>query len=567
MQAMSSAFALLLVLPMVVSGLEVYISNPATKTIAASSTQLTFTFTESVTDFSSDDVSIRGGAATKGRLSPVSMDGAAFAYNRWTLTISDLQDARSYTVTVPSTSATSCRISNGGCTSAAGAQTNSASAPFTFNTALTPTSPMLSTQSPGTVTNGGMAATEVVYTLTFPTDVYVGAQGHQIFATDSRGEDLDIFVRELGLRTWTYSVVGENGDSITTGCGAAGAVDKTGRPTGASNPASLTTRLNVRMDCQARDVWSEWTTCANGRQSHTSNPIVAVEAFNGGMPCTLTPKSVSRDCVSPPSTHSCAARGPAACGSFNAGDACDCTPDCLSQANGVGCCPDVGTTCGLGCAEAGCDVMIVDYEQEIVCTCDYECLNHDDCCGDFEAQCSGSLCGFKVIKGDVSKGEMCSDTYSDQDDNLPCFCDSTCPEYGDCCSDYFRICDNPSTCKQNTPDDGFWSNCGKTYQDCGCDILCPYYDDCCLDYGITCAYSSELPPVHTFVQFTAKQVDNKYEHDANPNPPPELCNCVASGLSEEDCCGSQVGFFGRRCSCSNDCAQYEDCCPDYASVC
>jgi hypothetical protein len=194
-------------------------------------------------------------------------------------------------------------------------------------------------------------------------------------------------------------------------------------------------------------------------------------------------------------------------------------------------------------------------------------LNHDDCCGDFESTCSNQLCGFKIIKREITKGELCSLTYSDDEDTASCFCDSSCPEYGDCCSDYFRVCDNPSTCTRNSPGDGRWSTCGKTYQDCGCDILCPYYDDCCLDYGITCAYESTLPPVHTFVAFTASQIANAYQHDSNPMPPPELCNCQESGLAEGDCCGSQVGFFGRRCSCSDDCATYEDCCPDYDDVC
>lgn len=568
---MKSALALLLVLPLV-SAFSVTISNTKeTSTVAASSTVLTFTFHEPVSDFDSDSVDVSPAGTTLGEAQRVVAAGEDFTYQRWTVQISDMANAEEYTVSVPAGVSTECTVDGGDCTSAVGAETNEASAEFVFDVAFLPMSPVLERVGPETVTEGGYDAREVKFTLTFPKKVFVGPGGeHGIWAEDEDENPLDVVVTSHGETVWEYYVIGENAHSIKTGAKAGGAMNSKGLATAVSTPEEIGAILKIKTDCISRPGWSAWSSCVDGKQTHTNTPVVVVPAYFGGFDCDLTPVTPdARDCEELDESVSCAARGADACSTFTEGQECDCTADCVSHKNGVGCCPDVNTVCNVGCGAGGCDVLVVDYEKKVICTCDYQCNAFGDCCSDFNEVCSTQLCGYHLITQKFSHDEMCSAGFVDETPNVKgaCFCDQSCMAWGDCCDDYFRVCNEQSSCKADDDAPTKWAKCGKTYQDCGCDILCPYYNDCCVDYGVTCAYVSPLEPVDDFVQLTAEQKAIKFNHDNNPNPPPELCDCEKSGLFDGSCCGSQVGYFGRRCSCAADCTQYEDCCSDYADVC
>ncbi|KAM9385776.1 proteoglycan 4b [Pholidichthys leucotaenia] len=69
-----------------------------------------------------------------------------------------------------------------------------------------------------------------------------------------------------------------------------------------------------------------------------------------------------------------------------------------------------------------------EYYRGYMCQCDYNCLAYDECCRDYESQCTTkSSC--KGRCGETFKrGRLCS-------------CDSDCVKYNQCCSDYMNHCD------------------------------------------------------------------------------------------------------------------------------
>ncbi|XP_071373119.1 proteoglycan 4b [Centroberyx affinis] len=69
-----------------------------------------------------------------------------------------------------------------------------------------------------------------------------------------------------------------------------------------------------------------------------------------------------------------------------------------------------------------------EYYRGYMCQCDYDCLSHDECCKDYESQCttSGSCKG------------RCGETFKR---GRQCNCDSDCMRYNQCCPDYKTSCD------------------------------------------------------------------------------------------------------------------------------
>lgn len=498
-------------------------------------------------------------------------------FQSWEMTVSGFTTDSNCKVTFDLSGVCACTKSADGtsCTSAAGAKCAAAKKPMEFDVFIGAVPAKLSSSTPEIVTTGGPL---IDFKIKFNHKVTAinnsRGQNPQIWAQDSFGENLDIFDQVFGVEQWEYTVSGINGDRIFTGLTAGAGADIGNNPTMASSPAQLVRTLAIRQDCVTKPVWTEWTECntITRTQTRLNRPIQYQPAMFGGRICDLSVKQESRTCTPVNPAQSCRAIDVftgmlvTKCAyKPTAFDVCDCTPGCLTKANGLPCCPDIQSVCNVGCTSAGCDVMILDVNADVVCSCDWECKSYGDCCKDFDAHCQGKICGHVLTTG-VTKAQLCGSTWEDAA-GVSCHCDRTCLEYDDCCPDYYRICDAHSSCKSQNPDNNAYHMCGRQHTDCGCDVLCPYYGDCCMDFGTTCAYKSDLDQIDTFIMDLPLAGLNYAAIFDNPNAPPESCDCVGSGLGTEACCGSNVGYMGRRCGCAADCVEYGDCCDDYQSVC
>ncbi|CDQ98174.1 unnamed protein product [Oncorhynchus mykiss] len=68
-----------------------------------------------------------------------------------------------------------------------------------------------------------------------------------------------------------------------------------------------------------------------------------------------------------------------------------------------------------------------EYNRGYMCQCDYDCLTHNECCIDYESQCTTS---------DSCKGR-CGESFKR---GRLCDCDPDCARYKKCCPDYDSQC-------------------------------------------------------------------------------------------------------------------------------
>uniref|UniRef100_A0A8C7L383 SMB domain-containing protein n=1 Tax=Oncorhynchus kisutch TaxID=8019 RepID=A0A8C7L383_ONCKI len=68
-----------------------------------------------------------------------------------------------------------------------------------------------------------------------------------------------------------------------------------------------------------------------------------------------------------------------------------------------------------------------EYYRGYMCQCDYDCLTHEECCKDYESQCTTS---------DSCKGR-CGQSFKR---GRQCDCDPDCARYSKCCPDYKSQC-------------------------------------------------------------------------------------------------------------------------------
>ncbi|KAM9479369.1 uncharacterized protein ACWYII_006592 isoform 2-T2 [Salvelinus alpinus] len=68
-----------------------------------------------------------------------------------------------------------------------------------------------------------------------------------------------------------------------------------------------------------------------------------------------------------------------------------------------------------------------EYYRGYMCQCDYDCLTHEECCKDYESQCTTS---------DSCKGR-CGESFKR---GRQCDCDPDCARYSKCCPDYKSQC-------------------------------------------------------------------------------------------------------------------------------
>lgn len=592
MHVMKTVFAVLLLASLAEAQIKVLVTSKVASPISTASATVTFTFSSSVSGFSADSFEVRSiNQKTGGNgVAPVRGEArsSSSSFQRWVVTLSNLSNDHEYTISVPAGRVEGCTVSGNRCNVGDRAATNGASNSLSFVSYVGSVLTDLYTDSNSQFIITG--STDLNFSAEFDHEVYPHDGLAGIVAKDQRNQALNIKEVTFGKKVWTYAVEGRNGDSVISGVAAGAAVDRAGNPSDASDPRQIQRTLNIRQNCETKLVFEAWGPCQSFTRTQTriGYPTIEQPAMFGGL-CDLQPKVETRSCTPgqtcrgpTPFTNRCNTPAREASVSVQyvngvavqvpvAGDSCDCTPACLNNGN---CCPDVADVCGLGCMEADCGGRIDDVNNEPICYCDWECKANGDCCGDFEQACKGRLCGMYLLDG-VPADELCSAEFED-DDDATLFCDSMCTEYNDCAPDYYAICNKHTSCASKLEGVTQWHKCGQPFYDCGCDILCPYYGDCCPDYGAVCAWSSNLPAIHNTdwgaEYLTALGLGPEFEdvpsYTANPNSPPETCSCVANGLGDTDCCGTDVGYLGRRCSCEPvECAKYNDCCPDIARSC
>ena len=95
----------------------------------------------------------------------------------------------------------------------------------------------------------------------------------------------------------------------------------------------------------------------------------------------------------------------------------------------------------------------------------------------------------------VSCGGKCGAKY---DKTLPCQCNDQCPQYGNCCADYFAACKPEAlSCKGRCDEQD-----DKTMP-CQCGWDCSKHGNCCTDYLGQCAAGKNL----TFIEAAAGECD------------------------------------------------------------
>jgi len=111
---------------------------------------------------------------------------------------------------------------------------------------------------------------------------------------------------------------------------------------------------------------------------------------------------------------------------------------------------------------------------------------------------------------------------SGYDSSLACQCNSFCPQYNNCCSDYAQLCTGNSTSSTSAPSgSSCQGKCGNGYDsslDCQCNSLCPQYNNCCSDYDQICAGTSGSTSAPQVDGCTLALPDSKDPHEDETMP-------------------------------------------------
>ncbi|XP_041696258.2 proteoglycan 4-like isoform X1 [Coregonus clupeaformis] len=93
-----------------------------------------------------------------------------------------------------------------------------------------------------------------------------------------------------------------------------------------------------------------------------------------------------------------------------------------------------------------------EYYRGSMCQCDYDCLTHEECCKDYESQCTTS---------DSCKGR-CGESFKR---GRQCDCDPDCARYSKCCPDYKSQCGIEDTKKPASTTTTKTSSCNNVNDD------------------------------------------------------------------------------------------------------
>ncbi|XP_071836475.1 uridylate-specific endoribonuclease B-like [Apostichopus japonicus] len=178
------------------------------------------------------------------------------------------------------------------------------------------------------------------------------------------------------------------------------------------------------------------------------------------------------------------------------------------------------------CSSLGC----VDYDIALSCQCNRLCEGYGNCCSDYYGLCD--TC--EAFGGCL-----------DYDNRHSCQCNVDCSSFGNCCSDY------ESFCGSGAPDNCV-GRCGTSpdaTKTCQCDADCSTYGDCCSDFTSTCSGTTTTTTTSSTTGATTTTTTQAPTGDT----------CVGR-------CNAALDS-SKSCQCNTACNTYGDCCPDYSETC
>ncbi|RVE73516.1 hypothetical protein OJAV_G00032130 [Oryzias javanicus] len=81
----------------------------------------------------------------------------------------------------------------------------------------------------------------------------------------------------------------------------------------------------------------------------------------------------------------------------------------------------------------------VEYYRGYMCQCDYNCLLYEECCADYESQCTTQNSCKGRCGESFKRGRLCT-------------CDSDCIKYNQCCPDYKTYCESEESLDEDVQD-------------------------------------------------------------------------------------------------------------------
>jgi hypothetical protein len=72
------------------------------------------------------------------------------------------------------------------------------------------------------------------------------------------------------------------------------------------------------------------------------------------------------------------------------------------------------------------------------CYCDVDCLQVGDCCADVVKACGSGTGGATNVSGCTP--QLCGSSVPGKQNGAPCYCDTQCMNFGDCCFNKFQVC-------------------------------------------------------------------------------------------------------------------------------
>ena len=307
----------------------------------------------------------------------------------------------------------------------------------------------------------------------------------------------------------------------------------------------------------SQDTGCKVTACEPATGACETTEIADGGACNDGNGCTKGEKCVGGVCgggavVCTPGCEATEDPGCAGC----ACEACVCEIDafCCEAAWDASCVTlcteDCGQKCGTeppppdsGCQESGMPGCGGCACETCVCSDDPYCCDTswDSLCVEECDACGGNCNG-------VGPGGECAGNCGGSGPS-GCYCDASCVDFGDCCSD---ACSSCGYCGGSTGY-GCAGNCGGSSPDesCYCDDLCVSYGDCCSDACSECGFCPCEPDC------SGKECgDDGCGGQCGPCPVGEACYAE---ICEVHCGNGECeADLGETCaSCADDCGACE----------
>ncbi|KAK6487375.1 deleted in malignant brain tumors 1 protein-like [Huso huso] len=199
-----------------------------------------------------------------------------------------------------------------------------------------------------------------------------------------------------------------------------------------------------------------------------------------------------------------------------------------------------------------------------LCSCDSSCVYSNSCCRDFCDVCpyvNYNYCSYTSTTSypnpttlepatTTGPGSCRGNCYGSAGN---CSCSSNCAYYNNCCDDFCNYCSyvnngycQPSSTPTPSTPGSCYGRCHGYAGNCSCSSNCAYYNNCCDDFCNYCSY-----------------VNYGYCYSTTfPTTPQVTATTMAPGSCRGNCYGS-----AGNCSCSSNCAYYNNCCDDFCNYC